>query len=68
MVTVVVLAAVFTWSTVMIVLGHAAAAAVLLSSLGLMVQQIVQALTTAEDPARPDGTGTGARDGQEAAP
>ncbi|MGY5103032.1 hypothetical protein [Streptomyces sp. 900105245] len=52
-VTVAVLAAVLTWSTVMIVLGHAAAAAVLLPSLGLLVQQIVQALTSYEGPARP---------------
>ncbi|GHB75809.1 hypothetical protein GCM10010377_77850 [Streptomyces viridiviolaceus] len=47
-----VLAAVLTWSTAMIVLGHAAAAAVLLPSLGLLVQQIVQALTTSEEGTR----------------
>ncbi|WP_030871051.1 hypothetical protein [Streptomyces sp. NRRL S-37] len=41
----VVLAAALTWSTVMTVLGHAAAAAVLLPSLGLLTQQVVQALT-----------------------
>ncbi|MFI5972701.1 hypothetical protein [Streptomyces sp. NPDC051452] len=56
-VTVAVLAAVLTWSTVMIVLGHAAAAALLLPSLGLIVQQIVQALTSYEGPARPVDAG-----------
>lgn len=69
----VVLAAALTWSTVMTVLGHAAAAAVLLPSLGLLVQQVVQALTAPEGRSRPadavpcraDGP-TGLRDGQEA--
>ncbi|MFK4071951.1 hypothetical protein [Streptomyces sp. NPDC029674] len=36
-----VLAAVLMWSTVMTVLGHLAAVAALLPSLGLLVQQIV---------------------------
>ncbi|MCH0564605.1 MULTISPECIES: hypothetical protein [unclassified Streptomyces] len=48
-VTVAVLVTVLTWSTVMTVLGQVAAAAALLPSLGLLVQQIVQALTA------PDG-------------
>ncbi|MFE4411318.1 MULTISPECIES: hypothetical protein [unclassified Streptomyces] len=65
-VTVAVLAAVLTWSTVMIVLGHAAAAAVLLPSLGLLVQQIVQALTAYDGPARPADDGPAGPDGQEA--
>ncbi|MFG3134509.1 hypothetical protein ACGFZU_43405 [Streptomyces tendae] len=66
-VTVAVLAVVLTWSTVMIVLGHAAAAAVLLPSLGLIVQQIVQVLTTADGSARPGCPGTAGSDGAEAA-
>ncbi len=69
-VTVVVLAAVLTWSTIMIVLGHAAAAAVLLPSLGLLVQQIVQALTGYDSPTRPGAgpadAGPTGPDGQEA--
>lgn len=48
-VTVAVLVTVLTWSTVMTVLGQVAAVAALLPSLGLLVQQIVQALTA------PDG-------------
>ncbi|WP_328499709.1 hypothetical protein OG828_48625 [Streptomyces sp. NBC_00457] len=51
-VTVAVLVAVLTWSTVMTVLGQVAAVAALLPSLGLLVQQIVQALTA------PDGSGS----------
>ncbi|GAA3209179.1 hypothetical protein GCM10020256_06260 [Streptomyces thermocoprophilus] len=49
MLTIAVLAAILTWSTVMTVLGQVAAVAALLPSLGLLVQQIVQALTA------PDG-------------
>ncbi|MEV0695896.1 hypothetical protein [Streptomyces sp. NPDC050388] len=41
--TVAVLAAVLVWSTVMTVLGHLAAVAALLPSLGLLIQQIVTA-------------------------
>ncbi|MFB7599365.1 hypothetical protein [Streptomyces sp. NPDC056160] len=41
--TVAVLATVLAWSTVMTVLGHLAAVAALLPSLGLLVQQIVAA-------------------------
>ncbi|MDO0925691.1 hypothetical protein QQY24_09800 [Streptomyces sp. TG1A-8] len=44
-VTVAVLVAVLTWSTVMTVLGQVAAVAALLPSLGLLVQQTAQALT-----------------------
>ncbi len=62
-VTVAVLAAVLTWSTVMTVLGHAAAAAALLPSLGLLVQQIVPALT-APDGTRPP-TGPSAASGED---
>ncbi|MFD7687805.1 hypothetical protein [Streptomyces sp. NPDC059781] len=70
----VVLAAALTWSTVMTVLGHAAAAAVLLPSLGLLVQQVVQALTASDGRSRPaDAVPPSAgdpagrrRDGQEA--
>lgn len=43
--TVAVLAAVLTWSTVMTVLGQLAAVAALLPSLGLLIQQIVSALS-----------------------
>lgn len=64
-VTAAVLAAVLTWSTIMIVLGHAAAAAVLLPSLGLLVQQIVQALTSSGGPARSADAGPAGTDGQE---
>lgn len=42
--TVAVLAAVLAWSTVMTVLGHLAAAAALLPSLGLLIQQILSAV------------------------
>ncbi|MFJ9752595.1 hypothetical protein [Streptomyces chartreusis] len=52
-VTLAVLAAVCTWSTVMTVLGHGVAAAALLPSLGLLVQQIVQALTAPDGSAGP---------------
>ncbi|MFF5157424.1 hypothetical protein ACFY3N_14390 [Streptomyces sp. NPDC000348] len=70
----VVLAAALTWSTVMTVLGHAAAAAVLLPSLGLLVQQVVQALAVSDGRSRPadaapssaDGPTGRRRDGQEA--
>jgi hypothetical protein len=64
-VTAAVLAAVLTWSTIMIVLGHAAAAAVLLPSLGLLVQQIVQALTAPDGQARPRDAGSAGTDRQE---
>ena len=50
--TVAILVVVLTWSTVMTVLGQVAAVAALLPSLGLLVQQIVQALT-APDGSRP---------------
>ncbi|MFB6790254.1 hypothetical protein ACFCWT_26735 [Streptomyces olivaceus] len=43
--TVAILAAVLAWSTVMTVLGELAAVAALLPSLGLLIQQIVSALT-----------------------
>ncbi|MEU0030865.1 hypothetical protein [Streptomyces sp. NPDC006335] len=43
--TVVLLAAVLAWSTVMTVLGQLAAVAALLPSLGLLIQQIVSALS-----------------------
>ncbi|MFE9679729.1 hypothetical protein ACFYO5_37425 [Streptomyces sp. NPDC006259] len=66
-VTAAVLAAVLTWSTIMIVLGHAAAAAVLLPSLGLLVQQIVQALTAPDRPAHPAEAHPAATDNQEGA-
>lgn len=46
--TVAVLVAVFAWSTVMTVLGQLAAAAALLPSLGLLVQQIVAAFQGTE--------------------
>ena len=42
---VVLLAAVLAWSTVMTVLGQLAAVAALLPSLGLLIQQIVSALS-----------------------
>ncbi|MFD5270502.1 hypothetical protein [Streptomyces sp. NPDC058335] len=64
--TAVVLAAVRTWSTIMIVLGRATAAAILLPSLGLLVQQTVQALTSPDGPSRAaDSGGPGGTDGQE---
>lgn len=66
-VTAAVLAVVLTWSTIMIVLGHAAAAAVLLPSLGLLIQQIVQALTAPDGPIRPAGAGPAQADTQEGA-
>ncbi|MFE4668186.1 hypothetical protein ACFRI7_29780 [Streptomyces sp. NPDC056716] len=55
--TVAVLAAVFAWSTVSIVLGHAVAAAVLLLSPGLLARQIVRFLflTAPSTRARPRG-------------
>ncbi|MFD4528483.1 hypothetical protein ACFWP7_32115 [Streptomyces sp. NPDC058470] len=40
----------------MTVLGHVAAVAALLPSLGLIVQQIVQALTAPDGPSPPDGS------------
>ncbi|WP_406117691.1 hypothetical protein [Streptomyces sp. NBC_00989] len=43
--TAAVLAAVLAWSTVMTVLGQLAAVAALLPSLGLLIQQIVAALS-----------------------
>lgn len=64
-VTAAVLAAILTWSTIMIVLGHAAAAAVLLPSLALLVQQIVQALTAPDGPARSADAGSAGTDGRE---
>ncbi|MFH9923268.1 hypothetical protein [Streptomyces bobili] len=64
-VTAAVLAAVLTWSTIMIVLGHATAAAVLVPSLGLLVQQIVQALTAPDGPSRSADAGPGSTDGRE---
>lgn len=66
-VAVAVLAVVLTWSTVMIVFGHAAAAAVLLPSLGLIVQQIVQVLSNDDGPARSGCPGTAGSDGPGAA-
>ncbi|MEU8606293.1 hypothetical protein [Streptomyces parvulus] len=62
-----VLVTVLAWSTVMIVLGHAAAAAVLLPSAGLLVQQTVQALTATGPSTRPTVSGPVEPDGQEAA-
>ncbi|MER5199878.1 hypothetical protein ACWD3J_38415 [Streptomyces sp. NPDC002755] len=62
-VTVAVLVAVLTWSTVMAVLGQAAAVAALLPSLGLLVQQIVQALTDGSRPlAGPGSTEAGTKE------
>ncbi|WP_405933652.1 hypothetical protein [Streptomyces sp. NBC_00827] len=55
-VTVAVAATVLTWSTVMTVLGHVAAVAALLPSLGLLVQQLVQALTAPDGSSPPDGS------------
>lgn len=43
-----VLVAVFSWSVVMAALGQLAAVATLVSSLGLLVQQIVQAFAAIE--------------------
>ncbi|CCK26951.1 putative secreted protein [Streptomyces davaonensis JCM 4913] len=43
--TVIILAAVLTWSTVMTVLGQLAALVALLPSLGLLIQQTVSALS-----------------------
>ncbi|MER5509383.1 hypothetical protein ABT052_29200 [Streptomyces sp. NPDC002766] len=48
--TVVLLAAVLVWSTVMTVLGQLAAVAALLPSLGLLIQQIVSALSSTTTP------------------
>ncbi|MEV6013397.1 hypothetical protein AB0M29_42435 [Streptomyces sp. NPDC051976] len=45
--TVIVLVAVFSWSAVMAALGQLAAVATLVPSLGLLVQQVVQALAGA---------------------
>lgn len=59
-VTCAVLAGVFAWSTVMTVLGHGVAVAALLPSLGLLVQQIVQALTAPDGSRPPVGSGAGA--------
>ncbi|MFI1508164.1 hypothetical protein [Streptomyces sp. NPDC020597] len=56
-VTVAVLATVLTWSTVMTVLGHVAAVAAVLPSLGLLVQQLVQALTDGGSPLAAPGPG-----------
>uniref|UniRef100_UPI003F49319B hypothetical protein n=1 Tax=Streptomyces chartreusis TaxID=1969 RepID=UPI003F49319B len=56
------LAAVCTWSTVMTVLGHGVAAAALLPSLGLLVQQIVQALTAPDGAAGTASTAAGGRE------
>ncbi|MER7929730.1 hypothetical protein ABTY96_42485 [Streptomyces sp. NPDC096057] len=47
--TVAVMAAVLAWSTVMTVLGQLAAMAALLPSLGLLIQQIVAALSGSTD-------------------
>jgi hypothetical protein len=49
-VTVAALVTVLMWSTVMAVLGQVAAAAALLPSLGLLLQQIVQALSSPDGP------------------
>ncbi|WP_225834764.1 hypothetical protein [Streptomyces sp. NK08204] len=54
-VTVTVLVAVLTWSTVMTVLGQVAAVVTLLPSLGLLVQQITQALTGHDGARAPAG-------------
>lgn len=51
------LVVVFAWSTVMTVLGQLAAAAALLPSLGLLIQQIVGALNPTE-PRSPAAPGT----------
>ncbi|MGW7263284.1 hypothetical protein [Streptomyces sp. NPDC054842] len=59
-VTVAVLATVLTWSTVMTVLGQVTAVAALLPSLGLLVQQIVQALTAPDGSRPPAGPGPAA--------
>ncbi|MER6383961.1 hypothetical protein [Streptomyces sp. NPDC001250] len=56
--TVAVLVTVLTWSTVMTVLGQVAAMATLLPSLGLLVQQTVQALTGSDGPRAPAGPTT----------
>ncbi|MEU6549107.1 hypothetical protein ABZ915_02315 [Streptomyces sp. NPDC046915] len=64
-VTVAVLVAVLTWSTVMTALGQVAAAAALLPSLGLLVQQIVQALTAPDGSRPPTEPGPTAVGGQE---
>ncbi|MET8446784.1 hypothetical protein [Streptomyces sp. NPDC005209] len=67
-VTVAVLVAVLTWSTVMTVLGQVAAAAALLPSLGLLVQQIVQALTAPDGSRPPTGPNPTAAAGGEEPP
>ncbi|CAM5721439.1 hypothetical protein SCANM63S_00835 [Streptomyces canarius] len=58
----IVLAVVLTWSTVMTVLGHETAVAVVVPSLGLLVQQIAYALTAPDHPGAP---GPVVGDGQE---
>ncbi|MFB7503609.1 hypothetical protein [Streptomyces broussonetiae] len=64
--TVAVLVTVLTWSTVMTVLGQVAAMATLLPSLGLLVQQMVQALTGPGSPrAAADPTATTTAAGEE---
>ncbi|MET9734486.1 hypothetical protein ABZZ79_28770 [Streptomyces sp. NPDC006458] len=60
--TVAVLAVVLTWSTVMAVLGYETAVAVVVPSLGLLVQQIVQVLTAPDGP-RPADTPSPASEG-----
>lgn len=52
-VTIAVLAVVLTWSTVMTVLGHETAVAVVVPSLGLLVQQIAYVLTAPDHPGAP---------------
>jgi hypothetical protein len=51
--TVIVLVAVFSWSAVMAAIGQLTAVAVLVPSLGLLVQQIAQALSSTEPPSAP---------------
>ncbi|MGN5380203.1 hypothetical protein ACQ4WX_32545 [Streptomyces lasalocidi] len=63
--TVAVLVTVLTWSTVMTVLGQVAAMATLLPSLGLLVQQMVQALTGPDDPRAPADPAPTATAGEE---
>ncbi|GAA0897873.1 MULTISPECIES: hypothetical protein [Streptomyces violaceusniger group] len=48
--TAITLMAVLSWSVVMAALGYVAAIAALVPSLGLLVQQIVNALTSARPP------------------
>lgn len=56
-----VLAAALMWSTVMTVLGHLAAVAALLPSLGLLVQQILSALGGSAGTAKRDAGGRSCR-------